>query len=194
MFLLLLLEQSTDPLSKHQASSAAVYNLTTASSVQILAQSKSLSQPKPGSQVGQPWEPYPSWSFIWYCLKGTRGSSRTWGRGKDPRSSDAGVSGGCCGHIWNKANNSLLIHTATRLTQIRLQHVQHGSCDYTKGKQTFHVLLANRHVTSPAPEEKQQLFLGLSKAASVSFLLRAHYCYAIPASKGKGTTGKTKNR
>lgn len=75
--LLLLLEQSTDPLSKHQASSAAVYNLTTASSVQILAQPKSHSQPKPGSQVGQPWEPYPSWSFIWYCLKGTRGSSRT---------------------------------------------------------------------------------------------------------------------
>lgn len=66
------------------------------------------------------------------------------------------------------------LFTATRLSQIRLQHVQHGRCDYTKGKQTFHVLLANRHVISPAPEEKQQLFLGLSKAASVSLLLREH--------------------
>lgn len=65
------------------------------------------------------------------------------------------------------------LFTATRLTQIRLRH-RHGSCDYTKGKQTLHVLLANRHVNSPALEEKQQLFLGLSKAAPVPFLLRAH--------------------
>lgn len=95
--------------------------------------------------MGKWWHPYPSWSFIWNCLKGTRGSRRSWGTGKDPRSSDAGVSDGCCGHICNEVKqNSLVFLLATgRFTQIRLQHV-HGSCTCTKGKQTFHIWLSNR--------------------------------------------------
>lgn len=36
-----------------------------------------MSHPEPASQLRQSQQPYPSWSFIWYCLKGTRGSSRS---------------------------------------------------------------------------------------------------------------------
>lgn len=42
----------------------------------------------------------------------------------------------------------------------------------------FNVWLANRYVTFPALE-KQELFLGLSKAVAISFLPGARKCYAI---------------
>lgn len=127
-----------------------------------------MSHPEPASQVGKWWQPYPSWSFIWNCLKGTRGSSRSWGVGKDPRSSDAGVSDGCCGHIWNEAKqNSLLFRLATgRFTQIRLNRLmvaapsQRGNKHFTSGCPTGHMLM----VPSPAPEGQGQLLFRLSKA------------------------------
>ena len=145
--ILLEQEQSTAALGKNQVSSVAgclqfyPHNCILGPNFCI----RFVSHPEPASQVGQSQQPYPSWSFIWYCLKGTRGSSRSWGTGKDPRSSDAGASDGCCGHIWNSAKqNSLLFLLATgRLTQIKLQH-KHGSCIHAKGKQTFHVWLPNR--------------------------------------------------
>lgn len=85
--------------------SLATYNFTHTASTGLVSHTKS------ASQVGQSRQPYPSWSFIWYCLKGTRGSSRSWGTGKDPRSNGAGVSDGCCGHIWNKTKQkSLYFH------------------------------------------------------------------------------------
>ena len=43
--------------------------------------------------------PYPSWSFIWNCLKGARGSRRSWGRGRGPRSTAPWFSEDCGEHI-----------------------------------------------------------------------------------------------
>lgn len=122
----------------------------------LLPSLRFMSHLEPASQVGKWWQPYPSWSFIWNCLKGTRGSSRSWGTGKDPRSSDAGVSDGCCGHIWNEAKqNSLVFLLATgRFTQIRLQHV-YGSSTRTKGKWTFHIWLPKRpHANGSLPSSR----------------------------------------
>lgn len=48
---------------------------------------------------------YPSWLFIWYCLKGTRGSRRDWEEvrvGKEARSNVPVGSGGCWEHIWKE--------------------------------------------------------------------------------------------
>lgn len=52
-----------------------------------------------GNLVSTMQWPYPSWSFIWNCLKGTRGSRRSWGRGKDPRSTGPWFSDDCGEHI-----------------------------------------------------------------------------------------------